>query len=139
MPGNEPTQQITLYHVYQSIGNLEGKVDGLQDDVKDLKTEVRNTRCTKETELFNLAEMIKANKSFLDAAALQRQEIADKLKNSFSTGWLFVRFLSWCIGTALVVLGLMFTVKSVSDSQSNTGNTVKAAPAAPAPAPVKSP
>jgi len=125
--------------VYQSIGNLEGKVDGLQDDVKDLKTEVRNTRCTKETELFNLAEMIKANKSFLDAAALQRQEIADKLKNSFSTGWLFVRFLSWCIGTALVVLGLMFTVKSVSDSQSNTGNTVKAAPAAPAPAPVKSP
>ena len=89
MADSDPSHQVTLYHVHQSIGKLEGKVDGLQEDVKELKTEVKNSHCTKETELFNLAEMIKANKIFLDAATVQRREIADRLKHSFSTGSTF--------------------------------------------------
>jgi len=95
--------RLSFLQIGQSLRDGNDRMDGLEKKME------RGHPCSKETELKLLDEVTRANSNLIKAAQTQMATVSTQLNKAmggFSAGRLFVKFLAWVIGTALVVVGL---------------------------------
>jgi len=95
--------RLSFLEIGQSLKDGNKRMDDLEEKISN------GHPCSKETELRLLDEVTRANTSLIKAAQTQMETVSTQLNKAmggFSAGRLFVKFLAWVIGTALVVVGL---------------------------------
>ena len=108
--GETNTHVITMNQISRSLGILEGQVGDIRKDIEEMKTDIRAGHpCIQEDNIFNLKEIVVANKKLIDAATIQVNEVSSALNKAaggLSTGKLFFQFSAWVVGTAIAILAL---------------------------------